>query len=219
MESYKVTKIGQEFQINGVPPDAVKAVKIDGPKAKRLADLGLHKIDLEFAANCLNAINHTTGISQQALWRNAVIYFIKCFDGASARFQLSEKKILKGEAVLAMENFHYFHNLRRKHFVHDENSYSQSIPGALLNNGEKEYKIEKIVCFSAIAETLVQDKWSNLDLLIKKTRAWVEDEMDKLCGLLTSELEKESYEDLWKREQIVYKTPGVEDISKKRDTI
>ena len=34
-------------------PDAVKALRIDGRKARRLADLALHKADLDFALDAL----------------------------------------------------------------------------------------------------------------------------------------------------------------------
>lgn len=37
--------------------DAVKLVRVDGPKARRLADLALHRSDIKFASTCLGAWN------------------------------------------------------------------------------------------------------------------------------------------------------------------
>jgi hypothetical protein len=179
MEYFNITKSESDFRIEGAPPDAVKAVQIDGREARRLADLALHKSDLEFAIQCLDAINlthETFWVIREALWRSAIIHFIKCFGNSRARSQLSADKIFKGDTV-GIDVFGYFLNLRNKHFIHDENSYAQSIPGALLNKGDKKFKIEKIVCFSAIAETLEQNNYDNLVLLIQKSKVSVENEM------------------------------------------
>ena len=112
--------------------------------------------------------------------------------------------------------FEYFKDLRNKHFVHDENSYAQSIPGAVLNNGTKNYKIEKIVCLAAFSATLEQGNYSNLKLLIEKAKAWVVAEFDSLCERLTGALEKESYEDLLERDAITCRVPSVDEVSRAR---
>lgn len=220
MEHFNLSKTESEFRIEGAPSDAVKAVRIDGPKAKRLADFNLHKMDLEFAFQCLETINKTPEkplVLRQALWRGAIIHFIKCFGDNRARSQLSAEKIFKADN-LGMVNFNYFRDLRNKHFIHDENSYTQCIPGALLNNGNKDFKVEKIVCFGAIAETLEQNNFSNLDLLIKKARDWVDAEMERFFVDITNELEKESYNNLCLREPIVYKAPSLEEIRENRNS-
>ena len=108
--------------------------------------------------------------------------------------------------------FNYFKSLRNKHLVHDENSYAQSIPGAVLNNGKKEYKIEKIVCFSAIGATLEQGNYGNLKLLIQKARTWVISEFDALCESLAAKLESESYEKLLARDALTCRVPTIDDI-------
>lgn len=186
MEHFAISKRESGFHIEGFP-DAVKVVMIDGPEAKRLADLFLHKEDLEFADACLDAINQTPEsplVAREALWRSAIVHFMKCF-GNSARFQLSAAKIYKGESPEALMAFEYFKDLRNKHFVHDENSYAQSIPGAVLNNGTRGYKIEKIICFAAFGATLEQGNYGNLKLLIGKARTWVVSEFDSLCSHLS----------------------------------
>jgi len=133
-----------------------------------------------------------------------------------ARFQLSREKIYKNEPPQAKLVFDYFQNLRNKHVVHDENAYSQSIPGAVLNKGDKPYKIEKILCFGAHSNTLEQGNYANLKLLIRKALEWVIAEFDAFCELVTKELEACSYEDLLKRDNVKYRAPTVEEISGNR---
>ena len=203
------------FNIEGFP-DGVKVIAINGPKAKRLADLSLHKSDLEFSYECLQAINlapEEPYVFREALWRSALVHFCKCF-GSDTRAQLNQKKIYKGEPEAVFTVFSYFKNLRDKHFIHDENAYSQSIPGAILNNGNKAYKIEKILCFSAHCVTLDQSHYSNLMLLVQKAQFWVDTEFDLLANTLTTDLEKEGYETLLAQKSVNYQVPTTDDISR-----
>lgn len=219
MEHFAISKTESGLHIEGFP-DAVKVLAINGPEAKRLADLSLQKEDLEFADGCLDAINQTPEVptvAREALWRSAIVHFVKCF-GNSARFQLSAAKIYKGEPPEALMAFEYFKDLRNKHFIHDENSYAQSIPGAVLNNGTKGYKIEKIVCLAAFGATLEQGNYGNLKLLIEKARAWVVSEFESLCERLTASLEQETYESLLARDAINYRVPTIDEISCSRKT-
>lgn len=48
MEYFPIKQTENGLHIEGFP-DAVKVIRIDGPQSKRLADLALHKADLEFA--------------------------------------------------------------------------------------------------------------------------------------------------------------------------
>lgn len=219
MENFSVSKTDAGFHIEAFP-DAVKVVAINGKKSKRLADLSLHRADLEFADACLDAINKAPEeprVIREALWRSAIVHFLKCF-GDGARFQLTPEKLYKGEPPEALLAFSYFKSLRNKHLVHDENSYAQSIPGAILNNGKKNYKIEKIVCFTAFSSTLEQGSFSNLKLLIQKARIWVVAEFDSLCEQLTTDLEKEPYELLLARDSLTYSKPTLDAIHSARET-
>jgi hypothetical protein len=217
MERLSLSEAATDFHIDGFP-DAVKAVAIGGKEANRLADLNLHRADLEFANECLDAINLAPEhpiVIREALWRSAVVHFMKCF-GTGARFQLAPEKLYKGQPPEALMAFRYFKALRNKHLVHDENSYAQSIPGAILNGGNNHYKIEKIICFAAIGETLEQANYGNLKLLIQKAREWVIAEFDALCERLTADLEKESYESLLARKAVTYAVPTVDEIEHRR---
>lgn len=186
--------------------------------SKKLADFSLHEDDLAFAAGCLKEINNIPKqnlIVRQALWRSSAIHFMKCFGKNAARSQLHANKIFKGDAT-ALVIFKYFSDLRDKHFIHDENSYTQSLPGAILNKSDKRHKIEKIVCLNTTANTLTQTNYNNLGLLIQKTHSWVIREFDNLCDKITKELEIKSYDDLHNREGVTYKAPGIDEIDKNR---
>ncbi len=218
MDRFTISKKDAGFHIEGFP-DSVKVIKLEGAHARRLSDLALHRADLDFADACLCALTtlpDDTVVVRESLWRSAIIHFSKCFGNSRGRFQLSAKRIYKDEAPEAMRVFAYFHDLRNKHFVHDENSYAQSIPGAILNRADKKYKIEKIVCFSARAATLGQENFANLKLLIEKARGWVASEFDTLCDILTKELEQESYAKLFEKDSLNYQVPTVEEIGKNR---
>jgi hypothetical protein len=219
MEYYPITQTEQGINIEGFP-NAAKLIRIGGPKVKRLADLSLHESDLNFALECLETINRVPdepNIVRRALWHSAIVHFFKCFGDSSARFQLNARdKIYKGD-LQGQDIFKYFESLRNKFFVHDENSYAQCIPGAVLNKRDHPYKIEKIVCFCASADTLNQPNYSNLKLLIHKAKSWLVSEFDTLCGILTKELEAESYDDLLSREGITYRAPTVNEIHEKRN--
>jgi len=218
MEHFGISKTDTGLHIEGFP-DAVKVIRLDSPQAQRLSDLALHKSDLDFADACLDALNTVlmeTTVIRGALWQSAIVHFSKCFGDSGARFQLSAERIYKTEPPEAMVVFRYFRDLLNKHVVHDENSYVQSLPGAVLNGGDKTYKIEKIVCLNAVGITLEQANYSNLKLLIGKARTWVDSEFDKLCDILTKELELEPYETLLTKEAISYQAPTVDEISKNR---
>ena len=219
MEQFDISRSESGLHIEGFP-NAVKILRVEGPRAKRLADLALHRADLDFAENCLDGINQVPEephFIREALWRSAIVHVLKCFGDSGARFQLSAETVLRGQPPEAMMAYNYFKGLRNKHLVHDENSYAQSIPGAILNKGDKENKIEKIVCFSAIAGTLSQENYSNLILLIHKARSWVVAEFDQLCDVLTKELEKEPYEKLLGKDSLSYRVPTIDEIHKNRN--
>ena len=217
MENLSMTNTDTEIHIEGFP-DAVKVIRIDGPKSKRLAALSLHNTDLVIAAKCLEMINQISDSQpflKQMLWLAAIIHYFKCFGNSRSRSSLSAKKIYKKDAE-GLSTFNYFKALRNKHVVHDENSYTQCLPGAILNRRDKDYKIEKVVCLSVTAETLSQTDYSNLSLLIKTTKAWVATEFDNLCQVVTDELETKPYDELYSREEITYSKPTIDEIYENR---
>jgi hypothetical protein len=57
MEYFLIKQTENGLHIEGFP-DAVKVIRIDGPQSKRLADLALHKADLEFAWDIGDVLNY-----------------------------------------------------------------------------------------------------------------------------------------------------------------
>jgi hypothetical protein len=66
----------------------------------------------------------------------------------------------------------------------------------------------KIVCLSIIGDTLVQENYSNLHLLVTRGQQWVVAQFDQLCDILTKELEPEQYETLLAHEGITIPPRG-----------
>jgi hypothetical protein len=220
MESFEITKTAAGFHIEGFP-DAVKVIRIEGPKARRLADLALHRADLEFGLLCLEEINRAPlepYILRQALWRSAVVHLVKCFGASESRFSLDSRVVYKGDAE-GVEQYKYFESLRNKHLVHDENSYAQCLPGAILNKVENPHKIAKIACLSVFGDTLSQGSYSNLHLLLTLAQKWVVAQFDELCDVITKDLEGEPYDALLSRQAITYTVPGPEDVHGKRSAL
>lgn len=208
------------FNIKGFP-DAAKVVKIAGGEAARLSDLALHRADLDFADGCLEAINEiadhaSAQLLRQALWRSAIIHFVKCFGHSSSRRRLSYDNIYRGEPPVARELFNFFKALRDKHVAHDENAMAQCLSGAIINKGDKPYKVEKIITFSVVIASINPEAYSNLKLLIEKARSSVAKQYTNLCERITKQLESETYPKLIAREEIRYRAPTIDEVDRPR---
>ncbi len=217
MEPLKIKKSDDEFHVEGFP-DAAKVIRLDGHKAKRLADLALHRSDLAFAMACLEGINQIPAeqpVLREGLWRSAIVHLMKCYGRSDSRFSLDVKRVLNSD-LDGKEVFKFFHNLRDKHLVHDSNAYAQCLPGAILNKEGMDHKIAKIICMSFHSQTLDQSAFGNLHLLITRSMEWVVQEFDALCENLTRELESVPYQDLVKRDSVTYSPPKPEEIDKRR---
>jgi hypothetical protein len=217
MEPMKLSGDASDLHIDGYP-DGVKVIRLDGQLARRAADLALHQDDLDFSLECLSALEGrelTFSVEPRALWHAAIVHFMKCFGSSRSRFSLQGEEIYRGK-TLALEAFRYFRNIRNKHLVHDENSYHQANPGAIINGGGKTYKIEKIVVSQMAAMTLDPATFSNLKLLIEDALVWVRAQFDDVAKRLTDELEQTSHADLLTKEQLRWDAPRLEDIAKPR---
>lgn len=221
MRPYSITKDEKGIKILGLPENISKIIKLDNitnPLIKRLADLALHLTDIEFSERCLTLINTTEHPDiRSSLWMTSISSFIKCFQstrGENSRNMLSIEKILKGEHRFAMESYEYFLNIRNKHFIHDENSYSQCLVGAALISEEN--KIHDIICTSFIAQTLEENNWGNLNLLLKSAKKFIIEQMDNLILKIIKELEDTSFCDLFLRDEIKYQVPKIDDVGKTR---
>jgi hypothetical protein len=188
-------------------------------KARRLADLALHRHDLEFALECLGAIGDPDAepmTTARALWQCAIVNYIKCFGGSRSRSSLEAKVVYK-QHPNAIEPYEFFDSLRNKNLVHDDNAYTQCLPGAVLNKEGMGYKIAKVVCLSVIGETLCRDNYDNLRLLATHAIEWIIREFDELANSISSDMEAQPYDELFAMEAVIH-TPAhrAEDVHKTR---
>ncbi|MBF3518082.1 hypothetical protein [Burkholderia pseudomallei] len=213
MEYIQIKPTDTGLHVEGFP-DAIKLIKIAGPKAERAADLALHKHDLEFAAHCLERLAftpHEDPLLQRVLWSSAIVHFIKCFAGGGVRSALDANAIY-ADNHLALESYRYFLELRNKHIIHDVNAYADCTPSAVLNRQDAEHTIAKITFLSRYAVTLEQDSFSNLTLLTKDATQAVEKEFDTLCDEITSELQKIPYSELLVVDSVTLTVPKLSEL-------
>ena len=73
--------IGPDGTMPAVPDGQVPIYKLEGPIARRMIDLQLHRFDLEFVAACLKLLlpHHTPVIEREAIWNAAMVRFFKCY--------------------------------------------------------------------------------------------------------------------------------------------
>jgi hypothetical protein len=179
--------------------DAAKIVEVPGELGKRLAHLGLHLSDLNFADECLHAMTargpslaNGADIVQQALWNAAVVATYKCFGGNGARSRLIVADIF-GEDRQTLD---YYWNLRRKNVVHDENDLAQAYVLAVLEHPGIGPKIREVLCgvmdfTHADVENAAVLRW-----VVETTRDWVWKEIETLRSSIAAELNSWTYEAL-----------------------
>lgn len=194
-------------------------IKVHHKQGRRMEDLHLHLADLEFCGLCLAALNgvaNPLSISQQALWEIAIVRFLKCFGDSSARFSLVAEKVYKLEPAEALSAFNFFKNYRNKHLIHDENSYAQSVLGAVLNGPTHARKIERLTCAGLIGGIYGPENYQNLGLLVEKARSWAASEYEKIAANIQEELEALPYSILVAMESVLIEVPDDQDIRKDR---
>ncbi|WP_139168764.1 MULTISPECIES: hypothetical protein [unclassified Duganella] len=215
MEPLQVIFNDGRIEIQGFP--STRAITLSPIEGKWLADLALHQDDLRFAIQCLDGINqHSTDqFIQQALWRCAVVHFVKCFGDGARRF-LQPAQVLKGQPSMATWAFDYMKALRHKHIVHDDNALSQSIPGALINPPPSPQKVAKVFTMPIHTDTLINENYGNLKLLCEVTLAWVDAEFDREADRIAAMLETLPHEDLMARAEPTWRASQIDEISVSR---
>lgn len=111
---------------------AGNVVHLLGPPISRLAHLAMHRVDLQFAEECLTVIEtapmaqwHTAPL--EACWRSALLHYCKCFagqQGGVGRTQLNARKILGPQSGQRMRDHRLMMEMRNKHLVHDEGTHN-----------------------------------------------------------------------------------------------
>lgn len=219
MESYNISMHEGRINIQGIN-DAVHLKKLPEKLGRTLSDYSLHQNDLLFAKHNLDAINKEEILYddylRQALWRSAIVHYVKCFTPSKARGQLSFDRVYRNAPDEARIAYDYIKELRDKTIAHDQNSYAQSIPCAALNAGNKSYKVEKILFINFQADSLNNENYSNLYLLISQALDFVNSELDNMFIRATEMVEMLKFDEIMKFEDVNYTSPTLDDVSKKR---
>jgi hypothetical protein len=207
------------FQINGYP-QAVAVKSIDHPNARQLEAMTLHEADLLVAQASIHACaataKDTNPLIAEGLWTGALVRYFKCFGQSESRSKLSIHKILRGVPVEAMEAFAYFEHLRNKNIVHDENAFSQSNIGVIVNAPGEPWKVADVVSLSIHRATFGDEHLSSFLRLIEHTLAWVQEKRVKLHDLLGKHYELMTHDELMDLPSVEYRVPVASDVGKAR---
>lgn len=201
------------------PSGSIPFYRVPGPKTRRLADLGLHKSDLEFALGCLTAFDTLPDGQQllrEALWRAAIVHYFKCFGDAGKRFQMDPRQVYKDQLREALGVFAFFKSYRNKHLVHDENAYSGCEIAAAIAGDSAHFKVAAIVPFVKTANACNAGNLQNLRLLIQQAIAWANVEFERRAKSLRDELQQLPYSEVTAHPGIQAYVPGIEDVHKSR---
>jgi hypothetical protein len=210
-----------DIEIPGEFPDGKKVIHVDTPDGEALADMVLHRSDLKFARDSLDAINHP-GITphiQESLWRSSITHLYKCFQRHESRKRLLVDDVYAGAPEQARRNFEFFRNVRNKQLVHDENSSTQSFTVAVLNNGSKAHKIEAVRALAMSFQLLGpegQQNYESFYQVVVRVQEWVTREFDKLQAKIHADLEKLSYAELDGMPPVVGHVPTLAEAGRKR---
>jgi len=197
-------------------PNSDKLAKIEGPEAKKLQGIVLHQWDLQLSLDFLNQINNTqNNLVRLGLWYAAISIFFKCFGNSQSRNKLIRDEVYQKQPE-AFDAFNYFKALRDKHIIHDENPYSQSFVGVVINKPDAEYKIADVVSGPMISNTLDQGHFSPFFSLVKYALEWVSAQREELHNSLAKEYEKMSFEELNQLEIMTFKVPSSNEIKIRR---
>ena len=102
--------------------------------------------------------------------------------------------------------------------IHDENGWLQTLTGAVIASPDKGYNIEKVICTTVEGQSLNQENFSNLSLLIQNALEWVNSEFDRLCQEISRELESTPRETLLNQPNVKYRAPEAVDVHSPRES-
>lgn len=209
--------IGPDGTMPAVPDGQVPIYKLEGPIARRMIDLQLHRFDLEFVAACLKLLlpHHTPVIEREAIWNAAMVRFFKCYasPAVGGRTQLSATKVFRSEPAAAMVSFVRLETLRNKTLVHDENSWTQGKLGVGIKTDPatgKKFIGLPLFYMSFVATTLDDEHLSNLALLTQCAIRWIDKEYKTLEIELVERLKQGSAATLIAAGPLTYTAPSHE---------
>jgi hypothetical protein len=198
-----------------------KLVEVPAELGKSLAHLGLHRSDLQFAAQCLDTItaraDSLTGgpdIVQQALWNAALVATYKCFGDSRARERLKVGDIFGEER----QTLDYYWDLRRKNVVHDENDLSQAFVLALVDDADTGPKVVQTLCSVFDFTHADAGNAAALRWVVDTALAWVGAQIDEHAKAIVDELNSWPDDALHALKPMVGRKPTLDTIGVTRTT-
>jgi len=177
-----------------------KVIEVPKELQKHICSLKLNLDDMEtclkFIVETKEQINKETKniIVIESLFFSSVVLFYKCFGYNKSRTSLNENSIYKDED--SKKAFKYYKSFRDKHFVHDENCFSQCFCLAHINKIGYNKKISAVDLLSLKREPINKVDINNMHRLIFLTCEWINKYLEKKKELIASDLEKIDYKDL-----------------------
>jgi hypothetical protein len=220
MNQYRIRLINNQFVIDGLPEDAVKVISFRDllpGHSRNLWSLAAHRVDLNSAKAGLNRINDVEEDLRLALWQTAIVSYCKCFSQTNkqgARKPLEPNKTL--DAGQPRDIHRWFMSLRNMNVAHDENAWLRALPGAVIAAPDKGHSVEDVICLTFEGQSLKQENFGNLNLLIDSALKWVESEFNKLCTIISDALEKMPRETLIDQPDVTYRPPGGSEVDQPR---
>lgn len=202
-------------------PDAAKIAKLSGRDAERLADLAIHRADLNFAKRCTHELaalpqSESESVVEHALFRSAIVTWAKCFSSSRAgRFTLDLDEIYPGEEL--RDNAKNAKALRNKHIAHDDNPFSQSVPIAVVAAADAERKVMQILTLAVSVNVDPRGpNLENLNLLLDEALRWVDAETVRVIMAIRDDLESRDYAELISLPEPSVTPPDADDVAKTR---
>ncbi|WP_199515979.1 hypothetical protein [Nucisporomicrobium flavum] len=211
MEDLQISMNSGRLHVEGFP-DAVKLAVLSDREARRLAHLALHRQDLEFAHQCAITLRNSPDqpeVIKQSLLRSSVTTWAKCFGNSRSRFSLSLQRIYSAGVQRDVAN-HYL-AMRNKHFIHDENPFSQAQAGVVVAPPATKPQVQKVVCLSMVGLIGGDSDVTNIGLLIETALTWVSDQFDALADRIAEQLEKVPYSELMSMPDMSFAVPTGDD--------
>lgn len=212
---------GNKFRIDGYP-NAIAAKALRPSDSKELAALALHRSDLGKCVAWLDQIDKVLALKTEegktiadGLMLAVIAKAFKCFGTSASRGKL-RKEDITGTDNSKIAVFDYFKNLRNKHVIHDENSYSQSFPALIVNNVNEPTKVADVLILAFNSNYLDQSHLAALRQLVTATKEWIENRCEKLRTEMVAKYDKMSHQDLMALGDLVYKAPTASDVQTKR---
>ena len=100
--------------------------------------------------------------------------------------------------------------------MHDENGWLQTLTGAVIAGPGKGYNIEKVLCTTVEGQSLTQENFGNMSLLIESALEWTNSEFERLCEELSKELEGIPRETLLNQPNVTYRAPEADEVHSPR---